>query len=418
MSSKIRSHVLSNGLTLVAEQMPWLQSAAFSVLLPAGSSYDPQNKRGLGNLLCDMVQRGCGDRDSRQYVEDLDNLGVARGSGITNAHTSFGGAVLADNLFPTLSIFADVVRNPHLPEAQFEEGQMVCYQELRALEDDLGQQTMIGLRRQMYPDPYGRAALGNMESVAALTPQDAQQHFEKLYQPSGTILSVAGNIDWDQLLEQVESLFGDWKAGQVPQVELGEKLSIYEHTQFDSQQTHLGIGFPGVPYSHPDYFRQRGAIGVMSDGMASRLFSEVREKRGLCYTVYASCHTLLDQGSVLCYSGTSADRAQETLDVMIEQLQLLAEGIHEPELKRLKTRIKSALVMQQESSSSRASSIAADWYYLNRVRTLDEVNDIIDGLSCEGINEYLKENPPSNFRVTTTGSKKLEMPVGISADNA
>ena len=97
------------------------------------------------------------------------------------------------------------------------------------------------------------------------------------------------------------------------------------------------VAFPGVAYSHPDYFLNRGAIGVLSGGMSSRLFTEIREKRGLCYTVFASCHSLRDRGSVICYSGTSTDRAQQTLDVLIEQLEELANGIREDELKRLKS---------------------------------------------------------------------------------
>jgi predicted Zn-dependent peptidase len=152
----------------------------------------------------------------------------------------------------------------------------------------------------------------------------------------------------------------------------------------------------------------------MSDGMGSRLFTEVREKRGLCYSVAASCHTLKDRGSVLCYAGTTTDRAQETLDVLVAELRQLSQGIHADELARLKARIKSSLIMQQESSTSRSGSIAGDWYYLGRVRTLDELAAIIDGLTCESINRYLAANPPSDLRYVTMGQRALEIPDGIS----
>ena len=122
----------------------------------------------------------------------------------------------------------------------------------------------------------------------------------------------------------------------------------------ESNQTQIGIAFDSVPYRHPDYFQAWGAVGVLSGGMSSRLFTEVREKRGLCYSVYATMHTLRDRGSVLCYAGTSAERAQETLDVTLGELVRLAEGIEADELARLKARIKSSLIMQQESSSSRS----------------------------------------------------------------
>jgi predicted Zn-dependent peptidase len=158
----------------------------------------------------------------------------------------------------------------------------------------------------------------------------------------------------------------------------------------------------------------RGAVGVLSDGMSSRLFTEIRENRGLVYAVSAACHSLHDRGSVLCYAGTTTERAQETLDVLTAELLRLADGIQEDELKRLKARIKSALIMQQESSTSRSRSIAFDWYHLGRIRSLDEVGGLVDGLTCESINAYLAEHPPQDMAAVTLGEKPLETPLGIS----
>ena len=144
--------------------------------------------------------------------------------------------------------------------------------------------------------------------------------------------------------------------------------------------------------------------------MSARLFTEVREKRGLCYSVYASYHTLRDRGGVFCYAGTTAERAQETLDVTLGELTRLAEGVETQELDRLKARIKSALIMQQESSSARSSSLARDWYHLGRARTLDEVGRRIDELTCASINAYLAEHPPRDFTIVTLGRSALEVP--------
>src|SRR5208283_2865460 len=137
--------------------------------------------------------------------------------------------------------------------------------------------------------------------------------------------------------------------------------------------------------------------------MSSRLFTEVRERRGLCYSVYASYHTLRDRAGVFCFAGSTAGRAQETLDVTLAELRRLAGGIEPGELKRLKARIKTELIMQQESSFSRSASIAREWYHIDRARTLDELERIVDGLSCEGINDYLAKNPPREFTIVTVG---------------
>jgi predicted Zn-dependent peptidase len=148
--------------------------------------------------------------------------------------------------------------------------------------------------------------------------------------------------------------------------------------------------------------------------MSSRLFTEIREKRGLCYTVYASCHSLRDRGSVLTYAGTSTERAQETLDVLLSELMQLTDGVHGDELQRLKARIKSSLIMQQESSAARCASMATDWFHLGRVWTLQELGQIIDDLSCESINDFLRSRPPQDFTIVTLGAEKLEVPLGVS----
>ncbi|QDU75690.1 Peptidase M16 inactive domain protein [Bremerella volcania] len=418
MRSTYYSESFNNGLTLLAESMPWLQSAAFSIVIPAGVQREEESNRGVANLLCDWVQRGCGDLDSRQYVEALDNLGVARGGGVSSSHLSFGGALLAENLEATLGIYADLVQRPHFLPDEFEDAKQVCFQELRALEDDLHQQAMLSLRRQMYPDPWGWHPTGTLASVESLTEEVARAYFDTWVRPNEAIIAVAGNFDWGRLKETIQKLFGNWKSRPGKKSYLGSTLPEYVHIPFDSSQTHVGLGFASVPISNPDFYQARAAIGIMSDGMSSRLFSEVREKRGLCYTVYASCNSLKTQGAVLSYAGTSTERAQETLDVMIEEFNELPKGVRQDELTRLKARFKSGIIMQQESSSSRASALAADWYHLGRIRTMEELETILDGISVDTINAYLEKNPPKNYRVTTIGAKRLEVPSEISSGDA
>ena len=181
----------------------------------------------------------------------------------------------------------------------------------------------------------------------------------------------------------------------------------YRHVAYDSKQTQIGIAYGSVPYRHADYFQAWGAVGVLSGGMSARLFTEVREKRGLCYTVHASYHTLLDRGAVFCYAGTSAERAQETLDVTMGELVRLRAGIEEHELARLKARIKSALIMQQESSSARSSSLARDWYHLGRARTLDEVGRLIDELTCAEHQRLLGRASAAGFHRGHAGPRRL-----------
>ncbi|MCE5269118.1 MAG: insulinase family protein [Planctomycetaceae bacterium] len=409
MKQPIFSHTYPNGLVLVAEPMDGLQSAAFTFLTPAGCVYDPADRGGLAGFTCEMALRGAGDRDSRQFILDLDNLGVERAESVSSSHTSYSGATLTENLPATLAVYADLLRRPHLPADQIEAGRLAMLQELRAVEDEPSQKVMIELRRRHYPDPWGRPTQGDHQSLEATTIDDIRAFFQRSYHPNGSILGVAGRVDWPRLQDLVGELFGDWSSGGKEVVRESPAGVRYEHLPYDSHQTQIGIAFPSVPYRHRDYFQAWGAVGVLSGGMSARLFTEVREKRGLCYSVYATHHTLLDRGSVFCYAGTGADRAQETLDVTLCELRRLTQGIEETELLRLKARIKSALIMQQESSSARSSSLARDWYHLGRARTLSEVGQLIDGLSSRSINAFLADHPPCDFTVTTLGPRALEV---------
>ncbi len=401
-------------MVLVGEPTKSLESAAFTFLLPGGCSYDPPTRFGLASFTCEMLLRGAGMRDSRTWIAELEKLGVERGESVGTTQASFGGATLRDNLLAALQLFADLLRQPLLPKDQLEQGRNVCLQELRGVDDDPTQKLMIELRRRRYPDPWGRSSLGEDAGLRAISLDDIRQFHARHYRPNDTILAVAGNFDWPQLCERVERIFGDWsRVDDATPVASNARHSV-SHIPFESTQSHVGIAYPTIPYKHPDYFQAWATVGVLSSGSSSRLFTEVRERRGLCYTVNASLHTQRDRAAVFCYAGTTAERAQETLDVTLGELNRLADGIEANELARLKARIKSSLIMQQESSSARSGALAREWYHLGRARTLDEIGSLIDALTRESINDFLRANPPRDMLVVTLGPEPLEIPVGIS----
>ena len=348
MSTVILSHTLANGMVLVGEPTQSVESAAFTFLLPAGCCRDPQGRAGLASLTSEMMLRGAGPRDSRAWISDLENLGVERGESVGVAQATFHGATLRDNLPAGLSLFADMLLRPNLPAEQLDAGRSACLQELRSIDDEPSHKLMIELRRRQYPDPWGRSSLGEDANLRATNIEDVRRFHDENYRPGSTILALAGNFDWKRMCDHVEQLFGDWQPKDTGEPTGFNGRPAGNHISFDSSQSHVGIAYPSVPYKHPDYFQAWAAVGILSSGSSSRLFTEVRERRGLCYTVYASLHTQRDRASVLCYAGTTAQRAQETLDVTVVELLRLGKGIEQSELNRLKARIKSALIMQQE----------------------------------------------------------------------
>ncbi|HEY3969214.1 MAG TPA: pitrilysin family protein [Planctomycetaceae bacterium] len=411
---QIQTHSISNGLTLIVEPMADVQSAAFSLLVPAGSNYDPPGQAGAAALLCDWIMRGAGKRDSRQLSNELDNLGVQRNEGVGNSHISFTGATLAESLPQTLRLYADIVQSPHLPPDQFEAALAGVEQNLQAIEDEPRQKVMIELRRRCYESPWGIPSEGTLEGVERLTPEVVRKHFETCAGPHDAILGIAGKVDIQASIDLVEELFGGWKPKPVPAFATGPRGPARDHIPHESTQTQIGIAYDSIPYRDADYYAAWAAVSILSGGMSSRLFTEVREKRGLCYSVFASLNSLRDQGKVLCYAGTTVERAQETLDVTLQELIRLGQGISEDELDRCKARAKSSLIMQQESSSSRASSNARDWYHLGRVTSLDEVRHKIESLTVRSLLEHIARFPAKNFTVLTLGPEPLEVHLAVS----
>jgi predicted Zn-dependent peptidase len=409
VSQAIHHHTFANGLTLLLERMTHVRSAALYFLVPAGCIYDAPEELGVASVLADMITRGAGPRDSRELTLTLDGLGLDRDESVGGIHTRFWGATLARNLPAALEIYADILRRPHLPEDEIDAVRALALQDLQSLEDEPRQKVLIELRRRHYPPPLGQDRRGTVEGVKGLTVDTVRAHYRKLFRPRGTILSVAGNIEWEPLRDQVEKLFGDWQGGAEPALTLGPLPSSHEHLAKETTQTQIGIAYPSVPIGHDDYYAAQGAVNVLSGGMSSRLFTEVREKRGLCYSVWASYQTFKDRGSVLCYAGTTNERAQQTFDVTMQELIRLREGIELEEVARVQAGLKSSLIMQQESTSARAGALASDWYFLNRVRSFDEIQAAIDALTPERIVAHLNRCPPRDFTIVTLGPQALKL---------
>lgn len=411
---RVQTHTFDNGLTLLVEPMRAVQSAAFSLAVPAGVVYEQPGLNGSSAILCDLMVRGAGEFDSRALSDRLDFLGVQRGEAVGWNHMSFSGATLAENLIPALEIYGQIVRRPHLPEEQFPAVVTGVEQSLRATEDEPRQKVIIELRRRCYDEPWGRPTDGELRDLPQISMSSVRELFERSVRPNGAILGIAGNVDFAAVRDAVEAALGDWEPGPAVPIVRGDRGPRLDHIASDSNQTHIGLAYDAIPYRDDDYYAAWAAVSVLSGGSSSRLFTEVRERRGLCYSVYATLNSLLEEGRVLAYAGTTPDRAQETLDVTVEEIRKLGEGIEQDELNRCKAGAKSALIMQQESTGARASSITRDWFHLRRIVPLDEVHQRIDELSVADVLRYVREHPPLDLTLLTIGPEALEVPDVVS----
>jgi predicted Zn-dependent peptidase len=409
MSEKLDKHILKNGMVLLGERMVGVGSVAFMFLLPAGSAYLPEKCGGAGNVITDWILRGAGKLSSRQVVDALDGLGLQRSAGAESAHISLSGALEAGNLPRVLEVYADIILRPTLEDGQFHFARDLAMQELASLADDPRQKVMLDLREQFYPWPLGRNPMGTEAELQALTPDATRQIVRDGFDVSNAAFTIAGKYDWDEICRLMEKLFGGEPRRQPRQANVGQRGKRYLHDPNEGAQVHIGIMAPTVPVDHADYYNMRAAADILGGGMSARLFTEVREKRGLCYAVGSRYHCLKGHAGILCYCGTTPDKAQETLDVTMSEFRKLADGVSEEEVQRTKVGLKSSLIMGSESTSARAGAIGGDWHLLGRVRLMDEVKAQIEKLSAASVSEAAKRHASDDFTIVTIGPKTVEV---------
>ena len=410
MKETLDKHTLKNGMVLLGEPMEAVQSAAFGFMLPAGAARLPDGCCGAGGVIADWIFRGAGERDSRQLSDALDGLGLVRAQSVGSSHLAIGAALEADNLAQALDLHADVIRRPHLKDDQFELARQLAVDEVLSLDDDPRQKVMLKLREQFYPDPLGRSTIGEITELKALTAGTAKYIIDDGFNLSQTIFAVAGRYDFDAVCRQMEGLF-ETERQEVPKsVTLGPRGGRYTHLHNDGAQVHIGLMTETVLPTHEDYYEARVAISVLSGGMSARLFTEVREKRGLCYAIGARYHGFKEAAGITCYAGTTPEKAQETLDCIIGEFNRLGDGISAEEIARAKVGLESALILQSESSSSRAGSIGSDYYILGRVRSLDEIKDNIEQTTVDSVLGFLARNKFKDFTVVTVGPEQVTVP--------
>lgn len=404
---------LTNGFTLVGEPMPSKQAAAWTFLIPAGSASEPAGRDGITSVLEGVCYRGAGDKNARQLSDALDDLGVDRGGGADVEYTTFGGATLGLYLLDALSLYADLIRRPLFPADEWEAQRDLALQSLDSLEDAPSRKMFVRLRREYFESGYGRSPIGTREGLTALTWDDLRADHQARFRPEGAILALAGHFDFEAVAAHVERLFGDWEgAAPAPGAPNPVTTPIFRHIEQDTAQQQIGVAYAGVPSTDVDFYAYRVATSILSGGMGARLFTEVREKRGLVYSVSASAHAHRGVGFSLAYAGTTPQRAQETLDVLLAELQKIGDGASENELERAKIGMLSSLVMQEESSRARAGAIARDFWMLGRVRSLDEITEGVSAVSPQSIREFYERQPVKDFSVVTLGPAALQLPAG------
>lgn len=407
----IEQYTCDNGLTLLIEPMPGVKTVSMTLLSPAGASVEPAGQAGVASVLHEMIFRGAGDMDAREHSNALDHLGVRRNANVGTYFLRLSATMLGERLNDALPLLIDMLKRPKLADDSFEPSRDLSLQSIAALEDEPQDRLMIELRERHMGLPLGRSHLGHLEDLQKLDVDSVRKFHHEHCLPDGAVLSLAGAIEPKAIIRRIKSLTDNWQ-GQPPELPTppidNPTRGKSHHVQADSSQIHIGMAYPAVVESDPEAMTQRMAVAVLSGGMSGRLFTEVREKRGLCYAVHARYASLKDRANVFGYAGTTTERAAETLQVMREQHERLAEGITEQEHHRAKVGLKTRLVMQGESAAARASGMANDYTILGRIRDLDEIAAQVDAVDCDRLNRFVADHRAGPFTIVTVGAQPLD----------
>ncbi len=400
---------LSNGLTLIIEEVAHVESAAFELIIPGGLIHDASDRVGASLFLPELTSRGAGRLSSRELSEAFEEQGIRHGEGTSGDHYSYRGSCLAEKIPEALNLVAKMVLEPQLPEEEIDNIRGLFLQDFMALEDNPSRKTSHEFSKRYFPAPFNRPSLGEQAGIEATTISDIQKLWALQFRPQGSILSIAGKVKFAEVKACVEKLFTDWQ-GKAP-----EKLRYPAfppvqkvHIPSDTAQVQIMLGYSSVKFGEPLYYAAKLGTGILSGGMFGRLFIEVREKRGLCYSVYARHAANLDYGNVIAYAGTTPERASETLSVMLSVLKDVGGTITPEELERSRANLLASLVMGEESTSSRASSNASEWWLAKKVRGLAEIKAAINAVTLEQVNQYYAEFPLGEYMLVTLGSRELD----------
>ena len=385
----VETHTLANGLRIVTEHMPGLESAAVGLWVTAGGRHERAEQNGIAHFLEHMAFKGTTTRSAAQIAEAIEDVG-----GYINAYTgrettAYYARVLKDDVALALDVVADIVLNPVFDPAEIEIERHVILQEIGQALDTPDDVVFDWLQEVAFPDqPIGRSILGPSERVAGFARDDLAGFVEERYGPGEMILAAAGAVDHDALVREAERLFGHLVPRRPGAVEPaafrgGEKRLIKP-----LEQVHFTLALEGPGYRAPDIYTAQIYATALGGGMSSRLFQELRERRGLCYSIFAQASAYADTGLITVYAGTSAGEIADLARLSVDEMRRMAGDLGQAEIDRARAQMKAGLLMGLESPSGRAERLARMMAIWNRVPPVSETVARIDAASLADVRDF------------------------------
>jgi len=384
----IKDH-LTNGMPVVMETVKNMRSVVIGIWVKVGSRYEPPVKNGISHFLEHMFFKGTKKRSAKDIAIEIDSLGGELNAFTSRETTTFYIKVLDEYLEGGLDLLSDIFLNSTFPEEDIEKEKKIIKEEIKMIEDtpddyihDLSNQTIWG------DSDLGQPVLGRRETIRSFTKEDLLAHIRKYYGTRDTVAACAGNFDHEHLISTLNKHFVHLRKGSEPEKspppEYSSKIEVFNK---ELSEAHLVLGLKGIPQASKERYILFTLNTIFGAGVSSRLFQEIREKRGLAYSIYSYVSSYLDTGMWGVYAGVSRKKVQEVIELVLEEFHSLKDTVTDRELQRAKNQLKGNIILGLESTSGRMNNIARQEIYYGGYYSPEEVMDEIDSITLQQVKE-------------------------------
>lgn len=370
----VQTSTLSNGVRIVTDVMPQVETISLGIWLDVGARYETLPQNGISHLLEHLAFKGTRSRSAKQLAEEIEAVGGYLNAYTSREHTTYYARLMKDDLPLALDILSDIVLNATYRNDELSREKDVIIQEIGQVRDTPDDMIFECLQEAAFPEqPLGRSILGTAGSVRSFDSQAIRSYMLRHYRAESTVLAAAGNLDHGQLISLAETAFGEMEMERRESFLPANFVGGRRHEVRELEQMHLALGFPAAAFDDPDYFAQQVLTTILGGGMSSRLFQEVRESRGLAYSVYAFSSAHADTGLMGIYAGTAPSLVRELLPVIAAEMKKMTVSVHEDELSRAKSQLKAGLLMSLESTPSRVEQLGRQMLIFGRAIPIKEL---------------------------------------------
>jgi predicted Zn-dependent peptidase len=393
---KIKKTILENGLTIVTEPLPHVRSVSLGIWLRSGSRRETREQNGIAHFIEHMLFKGTRRRSAEEIARAVDSIGGNLDAFTAKECTSFSIKVLDEHLKFAIDLVSDLVMNPRLDPKAIDKERSVVLEEIKMVEDtpdDLVHELFI--QNFWKNHPLGWPILGTEKTISRIERAQLEKYFRECYVPKNMIVAAAGCLDHSRLVGWVEQKFGQLNHSPVPPTSLAPRTFalVNARNKRSLEQVHLCLGVPSYPITHPKRHATYVLNTILGGGMSSRLFQNIRERRGLAYTVFSNLDPYSDTGCLSIYAATAPKSTKQTIALILQELKKIKRKlVSTEELGRAKEHLKGGLVLGLESTGSRMANLARQELYFGTFTSINSMMRSIDRVSADEVREVARDS--------------------------